>query len=276
MTHKSFKTCLKIACLTSIYLLVVISSAFLAFPGQSTISAKSNGKKDISVLIVPHHLVAKDYIARAFKYVSKNRQTVPQRIILMGPNHFFRGQGKIISTDISWQTSFGEIKPDTDFIKKLVLFNFASEEKNIVEGDHSITNLLPYIKQFYSEAKLVPLLMREPLTSDRATAFGKALAEYLDEKTLIIASIDFSHYLPKAIADEHDEESIKALYNLDFEFFRTKIDADSPQILMVLARYLEKIGHKKFNLLSHTNSAILTNNPDEESTTSHIIGFYEK
>ncbi|MEK7172279.1 MAG: AmmeMemoRadiSam system protein B [Patescibacteria group bacterium] len=273
MIDKKAKICLKIACLTSIYLLVVISSAFFAFP---SVEAQNNGKKDIAVLIVPHHLVAKDYIARAFEYVSKNRETVPDRIILMGPNHFFRGEGKTISTTVSWQTPYGEVKPDKDFIKKLVLFNFASEEKNIVEGDHSITNLLPFIKQFYPNALLVPLLMREPFTAEHATAFGKALAEYLDEKTLIIASIDFSHYLPKKVADEHDEESIKALYNLDFEFFHKKIDADSPQILMILARYLEKTGYKKFNLLSHTNSAILTGNPDEQSTTSHIIGFFEK
>lgn len=273
MTAKTCKICLKIICLTSIYLLVVALSAFLAFP---VAGAKETAKKDISVLIVPHHLVAKDYIARAFEYVSKNRENIPDRIILMGPNHFFRGQGKIISTTVPWQTPYGEIKPDTDFIKKLVLFNFASEEKNVVEGDHSITNLLPYIKQFYSEAKLIPLLMREPITAERATAFGKALAEYLDEKTLIIASIDFSHYFPQKIADEHDERSIKALYNLDFDFFQKEIDADSPHILMVLTRYLERTGYKKFNLLSHTNSAVLTGNPNEESTTSHIIGFFEK
>ena len=273
MRDKTFKICFKVVCLTSIYLLVVISSAFFAFP---PVEAQNNGKKDIAVLIVPHHLVAQDYIARAFEYVSKNREIVPERVILMGPNHFFRGEGKIITTDISWKTSYGEIAPDKDFIKKLVLFNFASEEKNIVEGDHSITNLLPFIKQFYPDAKLVPLLMREPFNPEYATAFGKTLAESLDEKTLIIASIDFSHYLPKKVADEHDEESIKALYNLDFDFFHKKIDADSPHILMVLARYLSKTGYRKFNFLSHTNSAILTGNPDEESTTSHITGFFEK
>lgn len=273
MTDKTFKICFKITCLTSIYLLVVALSAFLAFPA---VEAQDNGKKDIAVLIVPHHLVAQDYIARAFEYVSKNRVNVPERIILMGPNHFFRGKEKIISTTVSWQTSPGKIEPDKDFIKKLVLFNFASEEKNIVEGDHSITNLLPFIKQFYPDALLVPLLMREPFLSEHAIAFGNFLAESLDEKTLIIASIDFSHYLPKKVADEHDEESIKALYNLDFDFFQKKIDADSPHILMVLARYLKQTGYIKFNLLSHTNSAILTGNPDEKSTTSHIIGFFEK
>ncbi|MBI4994648.1 AmmeMemoRadiSam system protein B [Candidatus Peregrinibacteria bacterium] len=273
MIDKTFKICLKIICLTSIYLLVVALSAFLTFP---SVGAKENGKKDISVLIVPHHLVAKDYIAAAFEYVSKNQEIIPDRIILMGPNHFFKGKGKTIAAAVSWQTQYGEIKPDKDFIKKLVLFNFASEEKSLLENDHAITNLLPFIKQFYPDALLVPLLMREPITYEYAAAFGKVLAESLDEKTLIIASIDFSHYLPKAIADKHDEESIKALYNLDFEFFRKKIDADSPHILMVLTRYLKQTGYIKFNLLSHTNSAILTGNPDEKSTTSHIIGFFEK
>lgn len=266
MAHKPFKICLKIVFLLAVYLSVVGLSAFLAFP---VAGAKATGKKDISVLIVPHHLVAKDYIAKAFEYVSKNRNSFPRRIILMGPNHFFKGASKIITTDILWQ-------PDKDFIKNLVLFNFASIEKRIVESDHAITNILPFIKQFFPDARLVPLIMREPFTAQHAAAFGKSLANSLDNETLIIASIDFSHYFSKKIADEHDEKSIKALYNLDFDFFQKEIDADSPHILMVLTRYLERTGYKKFNLLFHTNSAVLTGNPNEESTTSHIIGFFEK
>lgn len=230
---------------------------------------------DIPVLIIPHHLVAEKQIEETLVKITSLRQK-PNRIILMGPNHFSAGKNQVITIDHSWQTNYGTIKADQDFINLLVAHNLAKKEEKILENDHAITNLLPFIAYFFPDAEIVPLLMREPMSKNDTNLLCKFLAEKIANDTLIIASIDFSHYLPKFIADLHDETSIAALNNLDFDFFAEKIDADSPQILMSLTPFLQKNGTEKFTLLSHTNSADLTGDKNAASTTSHIIGYFEK
>lgn len=242
----------------------------------SACSSKNNSKS-VSVLIVPHHLIARDYIENGFREVKALNDVAGKpirRIVLMGPNHFFRGKNTVITVSKNWDSDNGILQADKDFIRSITTKNYASEEENILEQDHSITALLPFIEKYFPEASFVPLLVREPVKHDEAKKFGDFFAGELGPETLIVTSIDFSHYFPKEIADQHDKESIEALKKLDFDFFAYKIDADSPQILMVISEYIRKKGHYEFVMLSHTNSAELGGNLKEPSTTSHIVGYY--
>lgn len=271
------KTFLKITGMVVVYLGVAALGVMLTLPKPpiEISHAQENTPKNISVLIVPHHLVAHEYIRAGFNKVAQSRSQ-PKRIILMGPNHFFAGSGQVITETGSFKTAFGSLNTDDRFIQLLAEKNFASLEEEIPGADHAITAPIPFIKEFFPQATVVPLLMREPMSYKDTQTFGLFLAKNLTADDLIVASIDFSHYLPKKIADQHDKESLVALRSLDTDFFKEKIDADSPQILMTLSYYLKEIGQTRFEFLSHTNSGDLVGNPYETSTTSHIVGFYHK
>lgn len=282
------KFILKIIGLVLFYLFVVFGAAYAAFPFDNEEREqaiwnyevdfslpKNIAPKNIAVLIAPHHLVADRQINRAFAFVAASRKNIPpRRVILIGPNHFFRGSGQVITTSVNWQTNYSELAADTDFIRLLTSKNFAKEERDILEGDHSITALLPFIGRFFPDAEFVPLLMREPMKRQDAENLGNFLAQNLTKEDLIIASIDFSHYAPKEVADTRDALSIQALRSLDTDFFEKKIEADGRQILMALSLYLKNRGHTKFHLLDHTNSAVLTGNLADPNATSHILGYY--
>lgn len=284
---------LKVAVLVLIYLGVAAGAVVLAFPeiktangenetpqifaySVSEVKSQKVPAREIPVVIVPHHLVADRQIAEALAYVAEARRSLPtRRIILMGPNHFFRGEGQVITDSRAWETNYGEVAPDRDFIKNLRTKNFASEEEGIIAGDHAVTALLPFVEKFFPDALFVPLLVREPISQRNAKSFGEFLARTVAEDTLVIASIDFAHYVTKAVADEYDKASIAAIAALDLDFFEKQIQADGRQILMILANFLKKTGHTKFTLLGHTNSAELMGNLAEPSTTSHIMGIIE-
>lgn len=288
------KLFLKIMGLVSIYLVVVMGGIFVSFPDLSDAFLKNDSAeiygyevgaaipknvlaKDISVLIVPHHLVADKQIQDGFAHVAAVRRNLKtQRIILMGPNHFFRGKAKVITDHRNWHTNYGELAADKNFIELMAQQNFANFEENILERDHSITALLPFIERFFPDAEFIPLMVREPMKRKDTEALAQFFHQNLTDTDLIIASIDFSHYFSKEIADEHDEKSLEVLRSLDVDFFEKKIDADGRQILMILGDYLRLRGHTKFSLLAHTNSAVLMANPNETSTTSHFVGFYSK
>ncbi len=270
--------------IVAIATLAIIIWYAASHPKQANITlapSKSNSAPNSapSVLIIPHHLVAEEQLKESLKKVAKLRtdtNATTKRIILLAPNHFFRGHGKVITEHRTWSFTKGTVKQDTSFINNLVNQNLAELEGRILENDHSITAPLPYIYAQFPDALYVPLILREPMTNYETDQLAKFLVtQTTTDDTLIIASIDFSHYLPKVTADLHDEETLTALANRDTAFFQKKVDADSPHILTILAKYaIQKNEH--FTLLSHTNSADLMKNPNEISTTSHIQGYFSK
>ena len=224
-----------------------------------------------SVLIIPHHLAAEEYIKTSLKKVADLRAekgATTKHIILFGPNHFFRGHAKVIA-----EKKILQLRQDDKLIDALLKQNLAELEPGIIQQDHAITAPLPFIQKQFPQAKITPLLMREPMKQEETQLLANFFASQTKpQDTLLIASIDFSHYKPKVTADINDTQTMIALEKRDIDFFQKKVDADSPHILMMLMQYAY-LKNEFFTMLAHTNSATLLGNPNEQSTTSHIMGY---
>ncbi len=88
----------------------------------------------------------------------------------------------------------------------------------------------------------------------------------------MIASVDMSHYQPAHIAEIHDIKTLHALTNLDDQEI-WKIEVDSNASLAFLAYWAKSKSLNNFILFDHTNSGLIANNLDAETTT-HIFGYY--
>ncbi len=101
---------------------------------------------------------------------------------------------RIVSEEF-WETPFGDIEIDTDFVKGLAKRVEAVKESPS-SGDNTIEIQLTLVKHFFPEAKL--LAIRSPV-SLKAKALGEAVAEIAREKgieALAIGSTDLTHYGP--------------------------------------------------------------------------------
>ena len=98
-----------------------------------------NVRKKIKGGIVPHHLVAGFMPATFFNSLQKQKPSV---IVLIGPNHFSRGQGKVITTMRDWKTIYGVVKTDTNLVKKL---SSLFVEEDVIAEEHSVYSLIPFI-----------------------------------------------------------------------------------------------------------------------------------
>lgn len=161
----------------------------------------------VTGIMVPHHLVAPDLMARAFWAASSNDF---ERIILLSPDHFRAVEGAFGVATGDFDTIFGQVTVDTAGVERLLstptAFELVAPEKVAVEhGFHSLT---PFIQKFWPYAQIIPVLgsIHSDLADWRAAA--EALAPLVTDKTLIIQSTDFSHYLPRALAVIRDEESL--------------------------------------------------------------------
>jgi len=99
------------------------------------------------------------------------------------------------------------------------------------------------------------------------------LLQILPKDALIVASLDMSHYVADVVADKNDDQTVKALDNLDVSGV-DKLEVDSRAAFSVLVEMMKAEG-AKFNLLARSSSAKLTGSKDPLDNTSYITGFFE-
>lgn len=236
--------------------------------------------------IIPHHLLVENYIDQFYKKVSRENPDI-KTIILLSPNHFNFGFGFMQTTD-------GPKFLDIQKIQQLAENSPIKIEPKYFQKEHGITNHLPFIKKYFPEAKIIPIIFKKSTPQNRLDTLVKNLTEIIDQKTLIIASIDFTHYENENTALKNDQRTIDWLKNIKNEdiskiklqdlndlaktFDQTNEESvafDSPESMYVLIKLLNQHQAINFKLFKRTSSASLLNINDPLSNTSHIFGeFY--
>lgn len=239
---------------------------------KSTTNAKSFTTSPLRGGIIPHHLVVSDNIANFFKIIQIIN---PSTIVLIGPNHYEKGNFDVLTSLENWETPNGIVASDTTMIHELVNRKLAHIDEDTVEHDHSVASFPPFIKYFLPEAKVVPLILKREFSIADAEKLSTYLSQ-LPSDTFFIASVDFSHYLPKEMARQKDITTLKILEKRNYEeLYSMNSDyLDSPSSIIVLMKIMEKLNVNQMQVFAHTNSADYPLS-DQKSTTSHfIVGFY--
>ena len=125
------------------------------------------------------------------------------------------------------------------------------------------------------EAKVVPIIIKDKIKEEEINNFAKKLKETLPGNTLVVGSLDFSHYLPSNAADFHDAKSLAVIGNFDYSGINF-LDIDSKPTLRILLKYLELGGAQNFAMLDNSNSAKILNDNSIAETTSYITGFFQE
>ncbi|HET7717391.1 MAG TPA: AmmeMemoRadiSam system protein B [Bauldia sp.] len=164
--------------------------------------------RKVSGLAVPHHLVAADLIARAFLTARNNRY---DRIVVLTPDHFKRSRLPFATTRRPFATVFGQVSNDTAAVDTLLLHRSLVEDSDLFVREHGIGALLPYVARFFPGTPIVPIAIAIGSTRPEWEALIDALEPIITERTLILQSTDFSHYLPLPEAILRDQETLNVI-----------------------------------------------------------------
>lgn len=148
--------------------------------------------------------------------------------IILGPNHSGLGSKFGVFVKGEWKTPLGSVNIEDEIAKKMVE-NCPLLEFDILshESEHSIEVQLPFLQyRFENNFKFIPIcVMNEFPTFDfleECKAVGKTIAKVLKKekkKWIIIASSDFSHYIPYEDAYSTDKYVIDSILRLDEKIF---------------------------------------------------------
>lgn len=227
--------------------------------------------EDIKGMILPHHLVFGNEVANYYNLASKSSPSV---IVLIGPDHFSAGNNDITSSDISHETPYGILKVNTEITNNL--YNgIVSRDDHLFNNEHSITSQTGFIKKIFPRSTVVPLAMYKNLSRKKAIQVAEELNAILPKDFLVIASVDFSHFLPEEVSRFHDEVSTSMLKNLDNKKM-SRIDADCPSCLITFSELLSL--RSITQVVENNRTSVLANSNEErisENTTHLYMAFTE-
>ena len=223
-------------------------------------------------LIAPHagYIYSGSIAASAYSLIrGKNYQTV----IIVGPSHHYGFRGCSIYLQGGYKTPLGLVKIDQDLASKL---SKASGFKYIPEAhreEHSVEVQLPFIQKTLPQAKTVPIVMGLP-TKKTIITLANALSKIIqDEKTLVIASTDMSHYLPKKQANVIDAKTISLVQSFKTDILIRKLErkenflcGGGPVASVLL--YAKKKAEAKVKILKYADSSEAGTSP------SGVVGYF--
>jgi MEMO1 family protein len=143
---------------------------------------------------------------------------VPQRCIVLCPNHTGYGTPLSVMAQGAWETPLGEVAVDSFLAASLLRsYPLLSEDSDAHRGEHAIEVQLPFLLTRRPDLRFVPIAIGTR-SYEALEGLGHAIANVLadfDERVLVVASSDMNHYETDAVTRVKDRKAIDKILALD-------------------------------------------------------------
>jgi len=228
-----------------------------------------SASRNAVAFVCPHAGYAYSGKTAAYSYSRLREIGKGATFIIIGPNHQGIGPEVSVYPEGAWETPLGSARIDSD-LAQMIFDSEMVKDGSAHLYEHSIEVQVPFLQRLFGpDVSFVPVCM---LNQSAAVAreVGKRIAAAIrksKKKVIIIASSDFSHYVPKSEAEKKDRMAIDAIEALDEARLYHTVAKNQITMCgygpiaatMVAAKAL---GAKKGKLLSYTTSAETTGDED--------------
>jgi MEMO1 family protein len=169
--------------------------------------------RSLRAAVVPHAAYPYSGPIAARVYALVAAQPPPETVLVLGVDHYGLGNGPALS-DRNWETPLGPVAVDHDLVRALARRPVAIDEAAQAR-EYSIEVQLPFLEYTLPRPRFVALQV--PFSSyDNLVRTGLVVREALAGRdVLLLASSDFSHYVPAAVAERLDRLAIDAILARD-------------------------------------------------------------
>ena len=205
--------------------------------------------------------------------------------VILGPNHTGLGCDFSIFPGGIWKTPLGECRIDFELAEDLKsAFPELKDDALAHAQEHSIEVQLPFLQfRFKDKFRFVPITLMgsgyEEGYMEKLESLGIEIAKFAKSRDIgIIASSDFSHYLPLREAEHKDSLALKKIMKLDTRGFFEVLKKTNASIcgyapILVLMAAAKRLNLKTM-LIHKSNSGESTGDFDSV-VTYKAIGFYK-
>jgi len=181
-------------------------------PGSLPTRQRSSGRQ-VRAAVVPHagYVFSGAIAAHAYRLIAADRP--PESVLVLGVDHYGASPGASLS-ERPWLTPLGPTPVDTDLVKAL-----RHPPVDVNEGahrrEHSIEVQLPFLEYVLPHPRFVPLEVGFGPFEFLQEVGEVVRAAVKNRDVLLIASTDFSHYVPAATAQRLDRMAIDQILARD-------------------------------------------------------------
>jgi AmmeMemoRadiSam system protein B len=199
-----------------------IEECFLHSLGPGEIPKLDAGERKIKGAVVPHagYMFSGPVAAHVCSALAYDG--FPETFIIIGPKHTGAGSPIAITTE-DFKTPLGNVPVDLELAEKLhtgVIANDLIAHR----GEHSIEVQLPFLQYLKPDIKFVPLCIGNQ-TYKMAREVGGIISRAINDfDVVVLASTDFSHYVPREIAEKKDQKALDAIIKLDAKGLYKAVD----------------------------------------------------
>lgn len=198
---------------------------------------------------------------------------IPERVILIGPNHTGLGAKASIMTQGSWLTPLGEVEIDSSLAFSILENSqYLKEDTQAHLAEHSLEVQIPFLQYFRPQVKIVPIVIMG-ISYDTAREVGEAIGKAItSQEALVIASSDMTHYEPQDVAVEKDHKALEAILNLDPEGLYERVMTNNISMCGVMPAIATltaciNLGCKEAQLIRYMTSG------DTTGDYSQVVGY---
>jgi len=204
-----------------------------------------------------------------------SRVAIPTTCIVLGPNHHGRGAEAALMSTGTWRMPLGDV-PINEKVAASILANstVVRQDNAAHEHEHSLEVQVPFLQYLQSQLTIVPLCLSY-LSYDDCKEIGSALARTVsefEEKILLVASTDMSHYESRESASRKDKMALDRILDLDPEGLyntvlgnRISMCGIIPTTVTLIAAL--RLGCQKAELVRYTDSG------EASGDTRQVVGY---
>ncbi len=219
--------------------------------------------------LTPHHGVAGALIDRLYARIQSINPR-PRRVIVIGPDHFHRAKRNIVAGASDWGRE-NLLRGDAEGAKAAGLFR----QDEVARRDHCITEHIPRIAKFFPGTSVLSIIVRSSATDLQVLRMCQALEELLrDGDSLVLLSMDLSHYKPREQSDAEDARSLEQIQNFRLAALNDA-DIDCPRGARLFLMLMKRLGLTRAEILERSNSADFIRGPSER-TTGHATALFTR
>ncbi|HUJ08684.1 MAG TPA: AmmeMemoRadiSam system protein B [Verrucomicrobiae bacterium] len=209
-----------------------------------------------------------------------SRVDIPDRVILIGPNHHGLGSSYAVFSAGAWRTPVGDVPIAEPLAASLLdSCDLLAEDTRAHSGEHSLEVQVPMLLRVNPNVRIVPVVIGGgwPESGGRsnlraiAVAVAQTIQEY-GQKVLLLASTDLNHYEDQETSKIKDKLVLDAILKLDEDALMDRVREVEVSMCGVAATYIvihaaKRLGAKRGELLDYRTSG------DVSGDFSQVVGY---
>ncbi len=195
-------------------------------------------RRNVCAAVVPHagYRFSGSVAAGVYLRIDPKRLS---RVVVLGPSHYVALHNRLSVPDAThFRTPLGELAADTEWLSRLRALPFVTHEPAAHASEHSDQIQLPLIQACLATNIPVACVVCGAFDAAHLVEAADALRGLLDDRTLVVASSDFTHYGANYGYVPFTQDVEKNIETLDMGVFELFARGDLPGFL----RYLEETG----------------------------------